>query len=504
MRRHLKKFTKLTFYLTIAATVSMVIGLLSLSQVASDISQSEQFKRTPVATETPAVSQETTKKIDELKPTTKGKKLDTKTITDGDKKTVIISETSVSNADVAKYNELASLTTNYASPYDIKFIDQTGQYPSFENALKEYMSKYLLWTSGDLAQMKELDIVDCDTCEWLGLYRGSYTVDSSGNITNAFGWITLNVNIVKSSNLLLDYMKVTLAHEYGHHYSLYYKWSRLNLPIGTRFPDEYYSVRSLPKDTTAPDYSKGWANCDAEIVAEDYSYIFSGYGVHAMASIYGYPNDNVKKWFYSLTSSKIELDSEAPIINIVSPINGAEYSGNMNISVTATDNRSVKKVDLFLDGILSTTLTTAPYALTLDTRTLSDGDHTLKAQAYDEFQSSVKEVLFKTKNFTSVNPNIPNSDQEIPVVTISDPNTDPFIWLSGNLLIKASASDNQLVAKMQIFINGFNVAEQKGNTISRYWTYFQGEGIYELKVVAIDASGNSGEKIVTIYKQNSQ
>jgi hypothetical protein len=53
------------------------------------------------------------------------------------------------------------------------------------------------------------------------------------------------------------------------------------------------------------------------------------------------------------------------------------------ISVSATDNTGVTKVEMYIDGLLSGTDTTAAYSFSFDTRTLTNGYHTILVKAAD-------------------------------------------------------------------------------------------------------------------------
>jgi hypothetical protein len=69
-------------------------------------------------------------------------------------------------------------------------------------------------------------------------------------------------------------------------------------------------------------------------------------------------------------------------VAITSPAGGT-VSGTVQVQVTATDDVKVEKVDLYVDGVLKSIDTAAPYTIDLDTTTLSDGTHVLEARAVD-------------------------------------------------------------------------------------------------------------------------
>lgn len=77
-------------------------------------------------------------------------------------------------------------------------------------------------------------------------------------------------------------------------------------------------------------------------------------------------------------------DITPPVVSITSPSNGAAVSGTkLTINVSATDSGGISRVELYVDGTLRATLTTAPYTFNQNPRNWSAGAHTLQAKAYD-------------------------------------------------------------------------------------------------------------------------
>ena len=58
-------------------------------------------------------------------------------------------------------------------------------------------------------------------------------------------------------------------------------------------------------------------------------------------------------------------------------------AGTITLSANASDNVGVTKVEFYVDNLLEGTLTAAPYQLSLDSTTLTNGTHSLVAKAYD-------------------------------------------------------------------------------------------------------------------------
>jgi hypothetical protein len=301
-------------------------------------------------------------------------------------------------------------------------------------------------------------------------------------------------------------MKLILSHEYGHHYSLYYKWTVWQLPSGTRFPASYYSTRPLPYAGTAPDYSLGWADCDCEVVAEDYSYLFSGYGVSQVAATWGYPSQSIKTWFENeplgpggpdgsaVTPSSSTSTANPPTVSISSPANGATISGSVTFSASAADDVGLTKVGFYIDNNLISEISSAPYQIALATGNYSNGTHTLLARAYGTDGQTTDATI-------SVAINNATADTTNPTVTITDPSDNPHTWTSGTLHIGVTATDNVAVTKIEIYINDQLTLTANAASVSATWNYSNAPaGTYTLMAKAYDSSGNTAESSIVINK----
>ena len=84
-------------------------------------------------------------------------------------------------------------------------------------------------------------------------------------------------------------------------------------------------------------------------------------------------------------SFTVQTDTTAPVVTITAPANNATVSGTITLTATATDvDSAVSFVQFQVDGTnTGGQVTSAPYSLPLDTTTLSNGLHTLKAIAKD-------------------------------------------------------------------------------------------------------------------------
>jgi chitodextrinase len=83
-------------------------------------------------------------------------------------------------------------------------------------------------------------------------------------------------------------------------------------------------------------------------------------------------------------SATTPADTTAPTVSITSPAGGATVFGTITVTANASDNIGVAGVTFTVDGsTIGTEDTSSPYSVSLNTTTLSDGAHTLRAIARD-------------------------------------------------------------------------------------------------------------------------
>jgi thermitase len=85
----------------------------------------------------------------------------------------------------------------------------------------------------------------------------------------------------------------------------------------------------------------------------------------------------------SVTVSNGPADTTPPTVSIGAPVAGATVSGTSTVSATAADDVGVAKVELYVDGALYATDTSAPYSFAWNTTLSADGSHTLQVVAAD-------------------------------------------------------------------------------------------------------------------------
>ena len=90
-------------------------------------------------------------------------------------------------------------------------------------------------------------------------------------------------------------------------------------------------------------------------------------------------------------------DTVPPTVAIVSPSNGATVNGNVDISVSATDNVGVSQVGIYIDGGLKATLTSGPWSYTWNAKKATSGSHVIVAKAWDAAGNSASATITVNK-----------------------------------------------------------------------------------------------------------
>ena len=84
------------------------------------------------------------------------------------------------------------------------------------------------------------------------------------------------------------------------------------------------------------------------------------------------------------TIVSLEPDTTPPIISISYPLTNSVVSGIVNILCISTDNKGVKKVDLWVNGSPTGAIDDSyPYSLEWDTTLLESGKYTILVRSYD-------------------------------------------------------------------------------------------------------------------------
>lgn len=201
-------------------------------------------------------------------------------------------------------------------------------------------------------------------------------------------------------------------------------------------------------------------------------------------------------------------DTQAPTVNITTPSSGATVTGPITVSVSATDNVGISKVELYLDGAFYATDTTSPYDFYWDTATVVNGSHILSAKAYDAANNvGISSAITVTVNNASPTPTIvaPTltplpSDTIPPTVSITSPLNNAIVTRNSTVTITATASDNIGVTKVEFLVNNSLICTDTTFSYSCSWKVSgKPNASYTIMARAYDASNNvASSPIVTV------
>jgi thermitase len=183
----------------------------------------------------------------------------------------------------------------------------------------------------------------------------------------------------------------------------------------------------------------------------------------------------------------LPLDITPPTVAIASPLNDAQVTGTITVSISAADNVGISNVALYLNGALFAADSIAPYIFTCDTTKNADGAYTLSAVACD---AAGNQATSAPVNITVANA-LP--DATPPTVAITSPANGDEITKVVKVAIEVQ--ENSLVSAVDFLVDGGVCASSACNasavSLRFNWnTRKDGTGSHTLTAVARDAAGN--------------
>ncbi len=185
-------------------------------------------------------------------------------------------------------------------------------------------------------------------------------------------------------------------------------------------------------------------------------------------------------------------DTTAPVVAISSPVAGATISGTVAVSATASDNVAVTKVEFFVNGNLQASSGTAPYSFNWNSAAAANGAYNLTAKAYD--------AAGNIGQSTSVNVTVNNTviDVTSPKITFSSPSSKNTS--SSSISIKASATDNVAVSKMELYMDSKLLLGTSTSSINTSVSISRGTHVIMVK--AYDAANNAASSSITVNRSH--
>ncbi|GFO66542.1 hypothetical protein GMLC_01210 [Geomonas limicola] len=149
-------------------------------------------------------------------------------------------------------------------------------------------------------------------------------------------------------------------------------------------------------------------------------------------------------------------DTVPPIVAFSAPGAGQVVKGSVPVTLTASDNVGVSRVELYLNGLLQATLNAAPYSYAWDTSRVANGNYSWSAKAYDaagNLGTAVERVVQVLNDTTP------------PTLSIN-PATSPST--SASQLLSGSVQDDDQVASVTVQIG--SQAPLNATVIASSWS----------------------------------
>lgn len=193
----------------------------------------------------------------------------------------------------------------------------------------------------------------------------------------------------------------------------------------------------------------------------------------------------------SCKEDKIEVtkdssDSIPPIVKITKPKEKEITTDTVSIFIEATDDVGIEKIEVYIDDTLYVTLSERPFEVDWNSKSVSNGEHLLKAIAWDATNTkSISEILFFVKNTEQE-----VVDEILPEVVFITPTQNEAV--KGLYNIQLEATDNVGVSKIELFLNESLIKTLFTSPFSFEWDSEEiDDGVSTFKAVVYDNAGNT-------------
>jgi len=191
------------------------------------------------------------------------------------------------------------------------------------------------------------------------------------------------------------------------------------------------------------------------------------------------------------------LDTEAPHITIINPLEGATLSGLIPVDIDATDNIGVTRAELWINNSSVAIDTTQPFSFSWDSTGSLNGSTNLEVRVFDAANNMASSMIVVNVNNSTSPPTI---DTQAPAMQIVNPVAGS---VSGTIAITLNASDNNGATgiSLAVYIDGILKATGTGSTMSTSWnTRTKGTkaGAHTILAVAKDSAGNTSTATVNV------
>jgi hypothetical protein len=248
--------------------------------------------------------------------------------------------------------------------------------------------------------------------------------------------------------------------------------------------------RDVNGDGLLEDFNNDGMITQADV--ETFAFNLNSMAIQACWQLYDYDRNGVLNAMDILALA--EMADMAPWVQITSPQDGAVLTSPVTIRAEAHDDRSLSRVEIYLDGNLVKTCTGSSTSLICEvTLSVSPGSHTAQAVAYDSIGQRSNDAYVGTRaSFTVMVVDNP------PTVTITSPQNGAVFTVpsdSASVTISATASDDKGVNRIELYLDGGYVTTCYSTSCSIQRTV--GVGSHTVKAIAYDTANQKAEASVS-------
>jgi hypothetical protein len=183
------------------------------------------------------------------------------------------------------------------------------------------------------------------------------------------------------------------------------------------------------------------------------------------------PTGNVR----TTSSLLLYVDNTPPSVQITQPAAGARLGGTVDVTTTANDNGELERVELVVGGAV--VASAAGNRVTLDTRTLTDGTHSLRARAVD-----------RAGNTALSSPVSIQVDNTLPSASITSPAAGQHVRSFSNVTVEAYDAGG--VALVELLVGGVRFSSSPTLRTLEFDSWGLNDGPHDLQARVTDLTGN--------------
>lgn len=171
---------------------------------------------------------------------------------------------------------------------------------------------------------------------------------------------------------------------------------------------------------------------------------------------------------------------------------GTTVQGTLNVTVNATDDIGISKVEFYINNVNVFTRTSSPYSFVWNTTQYQDGSYQFKVIVYD------------LDNLTTTYQCIVFIDNVDSPPTVSITSLQNGATLQNTVEVSISASDDKGISKIELYLDNSLISSvSNSKTLSfNLDTTLYSDGLHKLKAVAYDTQNQTAQVEYTVYFDN--